>query len=119
MSTNSGSFLSHRISRLQVSEQLILRIGAGIRQAERRAFAGEVAWQGLGQEILNVDFSGGAPFRPSFHFANVIGQMDQGTDNVSLRTISSAMANWLPCDQDMGASMCVYSHAPHGRNNNR
>ena len=41
------------------------------------AFAGALALEGLGQEILNVD-TGGAPFRPSFQLAYSIDQIDRG-----------------------------------------
>ncbi|KAI2504475.1 hypothetical protein MHU86_9974 [Fragilaria crotonensis] len=68
-----------------------LSSASGYSSGGASSIAGALAWQGLGQVILNVD-SGGAPFRPSFQFAYVIDQMDQGTDNTLLRTISCAIA---------------------------
>ena len=52
---------------------------SGYSEGGLAAFAGALALEGLGQEILNVDT--GAPFRPSFQYSYAIDQIDRGNVN--------------------------------------
>ena len=73
--------------------------------------AGALAWQGLGQEIVNVD-SGGAPFRPSFQLAFAMDQMDN--DNTSTWTFG----NKLVAAQTTVAATSLSSKIPGLPNSN-
>jgi hypothetical protein len=74
------------------------------------AFAGALALEGLGHEILNVD-TGGAPFRPLFQFAFSIDQIDRGVIASNARDlfpiVTSIFSSKIPdlpnsnMDQDM------------------
>jgi hypothetical protein len=53
---------------------------SGYSEGGTATFAGALALERLGQEILNVD-TGGAPFRPSFQYSYAIDQIDRGNVN--------------------------------------
>ena len=82
---------------------------SGYSEGGLAAFAGALALEGLGQEILNVDT--GAPFRPSFQYSYAIDQIDRGNVNPTVvdffaaqTTVFSSKIPDLP-NSNMGQNM--------------
>ena len=83
---------------------------SGYSEGGAATFAGALALERLGQEILNVD-TGGAPFQPSFQYAYAIDQIDRGIVELTVvdffaaqTTIFSSNIPDLP-NSNMGQNM--------------